>query len=119
MVMVMVVVPPLTPLYGGEDVLRPDPALHGAVLVHVHLRALHLVDQAPQAPHQQFAALCLVRVHAYREVGVRERTRKATTGGARCGEPEEESIEFENKRGRLVYGSERQNVDRARGRTHY
>ena len=52
MLLVMVVVLLLMPVYGGEDVLWPDPALHGAVLVHVHLRALHLVDQASQTPYQ-------------------------------------------------------------------
>lgn len=57
--MLVVVVLPLMPVYGGQDVLRPDPALHGPVLVHVHLGALHLVDQAPQAPNQQVAALLL------------------------------------------------------------
>lgn len=43
----VIVVVRLTPVYGFEDVLRPDPALHGTVLVHVNLRTLHLVDQAP------------------------------------------------------------------------
>lgn len=41
----------------GEHVLGPHAPLDGAILVDVHLRALHLVDQAPQTPHQNIAAL--------------------------------------------------------------
>jgi len=37
---------PSVPVHSVEHVLRPDAALHGAVLIHVNLRALHLVDQA-------------------------------------------------------------------------
>ena len=53
----MAVILSLLPVDGGEHVLRADAALDGTVLVHIHLGALHLVDEAPQTPHQQLAPL--------------------------------------------------------------
>lgn len=41
----------------GEHFFWSNAALDGAVLVHVHLRPLHFVDQPLQTPHQQITAL--------------------------------------------------------------
>jgi len=75
---------PSVPVHSVEHVLRPDAALHGAVLVHVNLRALHLVDQAPQSPHQHIAALVVhVNAHNTAVQDVAEENAHETRGSTR------------------------------------
>lgn len=45
------------PLNGSKHVLRTNTSLHRTILIYVHLRALHLVDQTLQTPDEQCATL--------------------------------------------------------------